>query len=101
MAWVNGMMDSEQIRLALACGDFDAAEQLAIDYGASVRSKAQAWENRAVRDSLLREALDTLNECLHLTRVLRAHLATQVRENAVVCQYQAPPAERCGWQHEG
>jgi len=86
-------MQAEQLTHALAAGDFEAAERLATAFG----DNAMAAGNAAV----LRQALDALNDCLHLTRVLRAHLAEQVRVNSLAVEYQ-PAAEqnRC-WQIEG
>ncbi len=85
-------MQGDQLTRALTAGDFEAAERAATAFG----DKAMAAGNAAV----LRQALDTLNDCLHLTRVLRAHLAEQVRVNALAVEYQPAAEENRGWQIE-
>ena len=86
-------MQAEQLTRALAVGDFEEAERLATAYGDS----AMAAGNSIV----LRQALDTLNDCLHLTRVLRAHLAEQVRINSLAVEYQPATEKNRRWQFEG
>jgi len=92
---------SDELTRALEAGDFEAAERLAAEYGRDVLEHLRANGDAAGREAVLRRALDTLNDCLHLTRVLRAHLATQVRENSLACQYQAAASEPRRWQFEG
>jgi hypothetical protein len=86
-------MQAEQLTRALEAGDFETAERLAIEYGASVVAGMQTLV-------VLRQALDTLNHCLHLTRVLRAHLAAQVRANSLAVEYQPAAPEGRHWQFE-
>jgi hypothetical protein len=81
-----------QLTQALEAGDFEAAERLAIEFADSAASSGNA--------AVLRQALDTLNDCLHLTRVLRAHLAAQVRANGPAVEYQPPVPEKPRWQFE-
>jgi hypothetical protein len=85
-------MRAEQLTSALEAGDFEAAERLAIEYGDSVSAAPHA--------AALQQALETLNDCLHLTRVLRAHLAAQVRANSPAIEYQPATAENLHWQFE-
>ena len=86
-------MQAEQLTRALEAGDFERAERLAIEYGDSALTAGNA--------TVLRQALDTLNDSLHLTRVLRAHLAEQVRANSPAIEYQPSAAENPRWQFEG
>jgi hypothetical protein len=81
-----------QLTSALEAGDFEAAERIALEYGASVVAAPQP--------AALRQALETLNDCLHLTRVLRAHLAAQVRANSPAIEYQPASSENRHWQFE-
>jgi hypothetical protein len=85
-------MQAEQLTSALAVGDFEAAERIATAYGDSAMA--------AGKPVVLRQALDTLNDCLHLTRVLRAHLAEQVRVNSLAVEYQPATEENRRWQFE-
>lgn len=89
-------MQAEQLTRALEAGDFETAQRIAIEYGDTVLAEMQAGEDTAV----LRQALDTLNDCLHLTRVLRAHLAAHVRANSPAIEYQAAAPEDRHWQFE-
>ena len=85
-------MQAEQLTSALTAGDFEAAERLATAYGDSAMAASNA--------GMLRQALDMLNDCLHLTRVLRAHLAEQVRVNSLAVEYQPAVDENRRWQFE-
>jgi hypothetical protein len=85
-------MQAEQLTRALTAGHFEEAERLATAFG----DNAIAAGNAVV----LRQALDTLNDCLHLTRVLRAHLAEQVRANSLAVEYQPAAEESRRWQME-
>jgi len=85
-------MQAEQLTSALAVGDFEAAERIATAYGDSAMA--------AGKPVVLRQALDTLNDCLHLTRVLRAHLAEQVRVNSLAVEYQPATEANRRWQFE-
>ena len=85
-------MQAGQLTRALEAGDFETAERIAIEYGESVAASGNA--------AVLRQALDTLNDCLHLTRVLRAHLAAEVRANSPALEYQPAASEDRHWQFE-
>jgi hypothetical protein len=85
-------MQAKQLTRALEAGDFETAERIAIEYGTSVAASGNA--------AVLRRALDTLNDSLHLTRVLRAHLAAQVRANSLAVEYQPAASENRLWQFE-
>lgn len=81
-------MQAEQLTRALEAGDFETAERIAIEYGASVVAGIETSGDPQGRAAVLRQALATLNDCLHMTRVLRAHLAAEVRANSPAVEYQ-------------
>jgi hypothetical protein len=85
-------MEAKQLTRAVAAGDFEAAERLARVFGDNAIAAGSGV--------MLRQALDTLNDCLHLTRVLRAHLAEQVRVNSLAVEYQPAAKENRRWQFE-
>ncbi len=89
-------MQAEQLTRALESGDFEAAERIAIEYGNSVAAELRTGGDTAV----LRQALDAFNDNLHLTRVLRAHLAAQVHANSPAVEYQPVASESRHWQFE-
>jgi hypothetical protein len=89
-------MQADRLTRALEAADFEMAERIAVEYGDSVAAEIRAGGNIAV----LRQALDTFNDSLHLTRVLRAHLAAQVRANSLAVEYQPAASENRHWQFE-
>jgi hypothetical protein len=89
-------MQAEQLTRALEAGDFEMAERIAIEYGNSIAAEIRAGGDIAVA----RQALDTFNDSLHLTRVLRAHLAAQVHANSRAVEYQPAASENRHWQFE-
>jgi hypothetical protein len=89
-------MQGEQLMRALEAGDFELAERIAIEYGNSIAAEVRADGDIAV----VRQALDTFNDSLHLTRVLRAHLAAQVHANSPAVEYQPAASEGRHWQFE-
>jgi hypothetical protein len=93
-------MQAGQLTRALEAGDFETAERVAIEYGESVAAQMQTSDDTAGKAVVLRQALDTLNNCLHLARVLRAHLAAEVRANSPALEYQPAASEDRHWQFE-
>jgi hypothetical protein len=93
-------MQAEQLTRALEAGDFEMAEHIAIEYAASVAAQMQTSDDTAGKAVVLRQALDTLNNGLHLARVLRAHLAAEVRANSPALEYQRAASEGRHWQFE-
>lgn len=88
-----------QLAQALRAGDFDAANSLAAQYGQSALTALRAAPP-AEREAVLGEALQVLNDSLHLAQVLRAHIATQWRANSGTFLYQSSDSERHLWQLE-
>jgi hypothetical protein len=94
-------MHDQALAQALREGDFAAAQTAAAGYGQAVCAALQATADPARRASLYQEALETLQDHLHLARVLRAHLAAQIQANAGSCLYAQPDApEAHRWQWE-
>ncbi len=54
----------------------------------------------ADRAAYVRQALNRLQEHLSFARVLRAHLASQVRANSAVCLYHQDPARGNSWHFD-
>lgn len=87
---------AQALTRALEAGDFEAAERIAIEYGATLAARAQSSGDARI----LPQALATLNDCLHLTRVQRAHLAAEVRANSLAVEYQPAASDGRHWQFE-
>jgi hypothetical protein len=93
-------MDDQTLAQALQSADFETVQHAAVDYGRRVRTELAAAANPGHRAEIYREALETLQNHLHLARVLRAHLAAQIQGNAGSCLYAQPEADRHRWQFE-
>jgi hypothetical protein len=95
-------MNDQALSDALQAGDFAAVQSAAVDYGRGVCTEMQAADDLARRASICQEALEALQNHLHLARVLRAHLASQIQANAGSCLYAQPDAQagRHRWQLE-
>jgi hypothetical protein len=96
-------MNDQALSDALRAGDFAAVQSAAVDYGRGVCQELQAADDPGQRASIYQEAQETLQNHLHLARVLRAHLAAQIQANAGSCLYAQPDARANGhhWQFQG
>jgi hypothetical protein len=95
-------MNDQALAQALQTGDFPAVQAAAVEYGRGIRAQMEAADDPARRASIYHDALETLQNHLHLARVLRAHLAAQIQANAGSCLYAQPDvqADRHRWQVE-
>jgi len=82
----------QQVHNALAAGDFETARHLSRELGQAIIRQASALAP-ADRAACVRDGLSRLQEHLSLARVIRAHLASQVKANSAVCLYH-PTSER-------
>jgi hypothetical protein len=76
----------QEVHNALAAGDFETARRLSRELGQAIIRQASALAP-ADRADYVRHALNRLQEHLSFARVLRAHLASQVKANSAVCLY--------------
>jgi hypothetical protein len=88
----------EQLSRTLRSGDFEAAGPLSAVYGATVQAGLAASTSLAQRLALAQTSLAFLNDQLHLARVLRAHLSSQIRDNSALFLYAAPDPENHCWE---
>jgi hypothetical protein len=93
-------MEDQALATAIRTGDFEAANPLAVAYGQSVVAELRTALTPENREAIARPALEFLNDQLHLVRVLRAHLASQLRANSGPCLYQPTEADRHCWRFE-
>jgi hypothetical protein len=96
-------MNDQALAQALQCADFAAAQYCAEEYVRSVHAALDVTSDRDLRAAIYQETIKTLQNHLHLARVLRAHLATQIQNNAGSCLYTQSEIEAgCHrWQFEG
>ena len=94
-------MNDQALAQALKEGDFAAAGAAAGDYRISMQADFAAAETPERRATICAEAIETLQNHLHLARVLRAHLAAQMAANAGSCLYALPEDHDPRWQVKG
>jgi hypothetical protein len=87
------------VQQALAAGDFDTARQLSVQLGQTIIVEASAAAP-AARAAYVQQGLSRLEEHLSLARVLRAHIATQLRANAGACLYNEASNRGNSWRFD-
>jgi len=75
------------IQQALNVGDFDKTRELSAALGQAIICEARAAAPTA-RKAMLEESLSRLGEHLSMARVLRAHVASKLRDNTAISLYQ-------------
>jgi len=93
-------MDDQALAQALKNADFVAVQCAALEFGNGVRAELDAAGDPLRRLAICQGALETLHMHLHLTRVLRAHLAAQLLANAGSCLYAEPETDGHCWKFE-
>jgi hypothetical protein len=93
-------LNNQALAQALRSADFAATRSAADDYERSIHAELDVTIDPDRRAAIYQEALETLRNHLHLARVLRAHLAAQVHENAGSCLYAASEEDRHCWQFQ-
>ena len=89
----------QEVHNALAAGDFETANRLSRELGQAIIRQGLAL-GPAERAAYVRQALNRLQEHLSFARVLRAHLASEVRANSAVCFYHQDPARGNSWHFD-
>jgi hypothetical protein len=89
----------EAVQRALAAGDFDTVSQLSDPLGKAIVAELAAAAP-ADRVILFEQHIARLGEHLSLTRVLRAHLASQLHENTAACLYQPTATDKNSWRFD-
>jgi hypothetical protein len=91
---------AERLRRAIESGDFQSAPALAEEYVETVRREIEITPARE-RAALAEQACSFLEDRLHLARVMRAHIASELRVASGVASYQnAGPAGNT-WEIQG
>jgi hypothetical protein len=93
-------MENQALASAIKTGDFEAVHPLAAAYGQSVIAELRNALTPENREAIARPALEFLNDQLHLVRVLRAHLASQLRANSATYLYQPAEPDKHRWRFE-
>lgn len=85
----------------LETGQFDSALPVIEDYGSRLIEAAKNAPTPAERIAILQAAADDLREHLHLVRIMRAHVYTQLTLTQRVASYQNAPQLESSWNLEG
>lgn len=90
-----------ELQDAIQAGNFERAFILIPEFrGELSRELASAISNDDRRQKL-RRATEFMEESLHLSRVIRAHLAARLRATESMARYQAPPDVGSRWSISG
>jgi hypothetical protein len=89
----------EVVSRALQAGDFVAARRLSIELGTAVRLELAAARPED-RVALFKRRIGQMQEHLHLARVLRAHVASQLQTNTAACLYQESSGRDYCWRFD-
>lgn len=92
---------AETLHGLLETGQFDSALSVIEDYGSSLIEAAANAPTPAERAAVLQAAADNLREHLHLARIMRAHIYTQLTVTQRVASYQNAPQLESSWNLEG
>lgn len=91
---------TQKLRQALQAGRFEAALPLIDEYGKATMQAMRAARDDRARTNILNEASSFLKDQLHLARVLRSHLTTQLAANSRLMFYEGTPRTKNTWQFD-
>ncbi len=94
-------MLEDEIQRTIEAGRFGAAIPLIEHYGQYVVQKLIAAKNPQERDEIAGRACAFLHDRLHLARVMRSHIATQLKTTSRVVSYSNIPSIESTWRVEG
>ena len=91
---------SDALGRAIEAGDFDAAQPLVLEYAETVRTRLSLASSAKERESVLRAALQTLNQHRYLACAMRSHISARLQASTGQARYQATTHEAYTWQFE-
>ncbi len=91
----------KEIQQAIESGSFEAAIPLIERYGEIILSALRHAGNSQERSAIAAEATAFLQDRLHLARVLRSHIATQIGAASRIASYACAPCVSNTWQIQG
>ena len=86
-----------ELKSALEAGDFETARPLIESYGKTAAQALIAARGSAQREEIMKRTAAFLQDRLHLARVMRAQLATQLAAAAGLACYAERPAAESAW----
>ena len=92
---------AESLKSAIECGDFERALASIENYGSDVRGELKEADTREAHLAIMQESLAFLQDRLHLARVMRAHIASQLAVVSRLSSYGSSPNCQSTWNVEG
>jgi hypothetical protein len=87
----------EELRRALASGDFGRADKLIPRYRDHLHRELIAAKSLGNRLLIIEDSRQLLQDSLHLARVMRAHIASKLRATESIDVYQHRPNSGSRW----
>jgi len=95
------MSSSEELKNALLNRDFERAQSLISAWGEEISWSVKAASGPAERYRILEDARSFLEQHLYLARVVRAHIATELKANSASFLYANTELEQPRWRVRG
>jgi hypothetical protein len=91
-------MNGQELKTALANHDFDRAQALVPEWGKMVLTDMRSASGEAELRRILDGALAFAEDHVHLARVIRAHIASDLEANSASFLYRDADLEQHRWQ---
>lgn len=91
-------MNKQELKAALANRNFERAQALILEWGTSVKAEIKAASGQDERQRIFEDAVSFAEGNIYLTRVIRAHIATELQTNSVSSVYCDTDLEQHRWQ---
>ena len=92
---------AERLRHAIETGSFERATSLAQSYGDLIKTRLRAAKTPAEREAIASEASAFLQDRLHLARVMRSHIATEIDAAVRLASYSNTHHSENTWRLDG
>jgi hypothetical protein len=91
-------MRKEDLKNALLNRDFDKAQSLINEWAALAKAQIRGASGQSERQRIFDEAVSFAQDHIFLTRVVRAHLATELKVNSASLLYHDADSVQHHWQ---
>jgi hypothetical protein len=88
----------QKLQRTLEAGNFESALQLIDEYGKLIMESVRTAPTATDRLAILDEASSFVQDRLHLARVLRSHIASQITASSRLVSYGGTASVESTWQ---
>ena len=88
----------EELRIAILNRDFERAQSIIAERTKAIASEVKAATGAVQRRRILEEAVDRAEQDLCLARVIRAHIASELKANSASFLYAESELEQPRWR---